>query len=319
MLYTGANEHENRRPRFLEKDLIREMINRMTTGTDREKRLAAAALIEHKTKEGTTKQEGFLNLGEGEKLAYEPNRLVRWDGWLIEFKKMTLPWVEQEQRQADEQMREAQAEYDQHKVRHKEAMEMFSGLPDREKLTTIQACNIKYRQGSELARKWLLELYGANHRLSEALNSAAVAAHPNWKKTKKGHYRRIDKSQPDNFDDLIDWFQRTHPLQAREVHKAVIAELDATKEAIVGAVTYESFLLAIRDSYSPDPEHMTDRALELAADAGHVIDRDRMYFLPTEMIRDYGPDDWKLGGDDDDDPDGPEPDPPSPVGELVSS
>ncbi len=36
---------------FLEKDLIKEMIKRMTTGTDREKRLAAAALIEHKTKE----------------------------------------------------------------------------------------------------------------------------------------------------------------------------------------------------------------------------------------------------------------------------
>jgi hypothetical protein len=68
----------------------------------------------------------------------------------------------------------------------------------------------------------------------------------------------------------------------------------------------------------PDPEFMTDHALEAAAEAGHVIDRDRMYFLLTQTIKDWGPNDWKLPDDDDDDPDGPEPGP-SPVGgELVA-
>jgi hypothetical protein len=95
---------------FLEKDLIREMIKRMTTGTDREKRLAAATLIDHKTKEGTNPQKGFLNVGDGTKpYPYEPERLMRWDDWLIEWKNMTLPWVEEQSRQGDEEMQKAEA------------------------------------------------------------------------------------------------------------------------------------------------------------------------------------------------------------------
>src|SRR5215468_6058445 len=65
------------------------MTKRMTTGTDREKWLAASALIEHKTNEGSTKQEGVVDLGDGETLAYEPNLLIRWDGWLLEWKNLT--------------------------------------------------------------------------------------------------------------------------------------------------------------------------------------------------------------------------------------
>jgi hypothetical protein len=73
------------------------------------------------------------------------------------------------------------------------------------------------------------------------------------------------------------------------------------------------------DSYKPDPERMTDRALKLAAQDGHVIDRDRMYFLLTNRVEGWGPDDWKLDDGEDDDPDGPQPDPSSVGGELVSS
>jgi hypothetical protein len=184
---------------------------------------------------------------------------------------------------------------------------------------------MKYRQGSELARKWLLELNNANYRLSGAMQSAAVAAHPNWTQTADGVYRQIDQSQPDNFDELVNWFQVTYPLRAREVHKAVMAELKATEEAIAGALVFEQLMLAVwneknpDDPWKPDPDGMTDRALDLAAEAGHVIDRDRMYFLLTNWIEDWGPEDWKLDDGDDDDPDGPEPDP-SPVGgELVSA
>jgi hypothetical protein len=305
---------------FLESDLINKMTKRMTVGTDREKWLAAAALIERKTQEGTTKQEGFLNLGEGrEPYPYEPERLMRWDGWLIEWKNMTLPWMDEQHRQANDQVREAQAELHRYEAERNEVMELFSGLPNRESLTILKACNIKYRQGSELACKWLLRLHSADYLLHGALQSAAVAAHPNWRETRKGHYRMVDKSQPDNFDDLVNWFQVTHPLKAREVNKAVLDELSETEKAIAGAIAFEMMVLAVDDSFKPDPDRITDRALKLAADAGHVVDRDRIYFLITNWIEGWGPDDWKLpDDDDDDDPDGPEVDP-SPIGgELVS-
>jgi hypothetical protein len=196
-------------------------------------------------------------------------------------------------------------------------------LPNPESLTILQACNIKYRQGSELAHRWLLKLNSADYLLAYALQSAAVAAHPNWRKTKEGHYRMVDKNQPDNFEGLVEWFQLTHPLKAREVHKGVIAELRATKEAIAGALAIERLILAVwnennpGDPCKPDPEGMTDHAVKLAAEAGHVIDRDRMYFLLTNWIEDWGPEDWKLDDGDDDDPDGPEPDPAPVGGELV--
>src|SRR5262249_13568974 len=163
---------------------IREMIKRMSTGTDREKRLAAATLIEEKTKQGSTKQAGVIDLGDGETLAYEPDMLIRWDGWLLEWKNLTLPWVEAWMHQSHEQQQEAQAELDRIKAENEEVKELFSGLPDRESLTIMQACNIKYRQGSKLARKWLLDLHRANARIGNALQSAAVAAHPDWEETK---------------------------------------------------------------------------------------------------------------------------------------
>src|SRR5215468_11613467 len=119
------------------------MTKRMTTGTDREKWLAASALIEHKTNEGSTKQEGVVDLGDGETLAYEPNLLIRWDGWLLEWKNLTLPWVKEWSRQARQQQREAQAELDQLEAENDEMMKLFVGLPDPESLTIMQACNIK--------------------------------------------------------------------------------------------------------------------------------------------------------------------------------
>jgi hypothetical protein len=187
---------------FRETDLINEITKRMTAGTDREKWLAAAALIDRKTKEGSTPKKGNLDLGDGKSLAYEPDRLMRWEEWLIEWKFMTLPWMEAQTRQLDQRHREAQAEHDRATAECDEAMELFSGLPDDETLTTTKAANIKYRQGSELACKWLFNIHRADSRVDRALLSAAVAEHPNWQETKSGHFARIDKSQPDDLDGI---------------------------------------------------------------------------------------------------------------------
>jgi hypothetical protein len=215
---------------FRELDLIKEMVKRMPDGTDREKRLKAASLIEHKTKASTIKQ------------VFDMDRLVRWDEWLIETANMTLPWMEHRQRQSAEEMREAQAGYERETAEHAEMMELFDGLPDREKLSTLQACNIKYRQGNEveheLARKRLRRFYSAGALLHDALMYAAVAAHPDFKQEPDGVCTMVGES-PIGFDDLIDWFQRTHALKAREVHKAVVAELDAIRIIVIGIVTYQ--------------------------------------------------------------------------------
>jgi hypothetical protein len=85
---------------FRECDLIDEMVKRMVGGND-ENRSAAATLIERKTNEGAGWWEKSPNV----------DRLVRWDGWLVEAGKMTLPWVNEKARQARERAREAREEY----------------------------------------------------------------------------------------------------------------------------------------------------------------------------------------------------------------
>jgi hypothetical protein len=71
------------------------------------------------------------------------------------------------------------AEYDQARAECDKAMELFSSLPDRESLTIERAAQIEYRQGSELARKWLL-------RIHRVLASAAIAERRNWQEMKPG-------------------------------------------------------------------------------------------------------------------------------------
>lgn len=85
---------------FLVSDLIEEIIKLMTEGTDQEKRSAAAALIVHKTKKGTTRQIGGINLPGCDPEPCEPDRLFRWGDWAIEQKNMTLPWIFEQARQA---------------------------------------------------------------------------------------------------------------------------------------------------------------------------------------------------------------------------
>ncbi len=64
-----------------------------------------------------------MNLGDGAKLAFESERLVRWGGWLIEYGKMTLPWMKAQLRQANERQQEAQAEYDRLVAEDEEVMD----------------------------------------------------------------------------------------------------------------------------------------------------------------------------------------------------
>jgi hypothetical protein len=57
---------------------------------------------------------------------------------------------------------------------------------------------------------------------------------------------------------------------------------------------------------------MTEHALKTAASEGYAIDRERMFFLLNETIKDLS------SGDDGDDGPDPEPDPAPVGGELVS-
>jgi hypothetical protein len=119
-----------------------------------------------------------------------------------------------------------------------------------------------------------------------------------------GDEARFDESRPADFDGLSERSQLARPLK---VCRAVVEELKATELAIhsipAGAVGGRARDLA---RHQASLDFMTERAVEAADEAGYAVDRNRMSFLFSETIKDWGSDDRKLP--DDDDGDGPDTD-----------
>jgi hypothetical protein len=102
---------------------------------------------------------------------------------------------------------------------------VFDGLEDRRGLTLKQAAEIKAAQGDAVAIALLKKWNSREHRLGLALLKAATEAHPDWVVESRG-YRFVGQGEPQESNALIEWFQTTHPKQAKAVEAAIGPDAD---------------------------------------------------------------------------------------------
>jgi hypothetical protein len=114
-----------------------------------------------------------------------------------------------------EAKREADAEYRRATREIDEALYLLHGLPAN---TTIEeAVEIKAAQGDPIALQWRAIMSTRKYRVEEALEQAAYQAHPEWKETPDGHFEWKGDSAMPSEAAMIDWFQMTHPTEARRI------------------------------------------------------------------------------------------------------
>jgi hypothetical protein len=101
---------------------------------------------------------------------------------------------------------------------------VFDGL-EGQGLTLRQAAEIKAAQGDPIAISLLAKVNSREWRLGGALWRAACEAHPDWEAVGDGSFRFTGKDQPQEPDELVDWFQLTHPRKARAVEAAIETRL----------------------------------------------------------------------------------------------
>jgi hypothetical protein len=125
----------------------------------------------------------------------------------------------------DEEMQfnfeEANRQHAAHRRQHDEAMQIFAGLSRN--ITFHEACKVKAAgdgPDAVLARKWLSRMESREWRLGEALGDAAHAAHPDFRREGRAwHYTGAGKMP--NEQDLIEWFQLTHPREAKRIENDI--------------------------------------------------------------------------------------------------
>jgi hypothetical protein len=110
---------------------------------------------------------------------------------------------------------EADAEYARAQREHAELVEIHAGLPRTMQFS--EACRIKAAQGNKAAQRWLKYWDSREHKLGDALLTAAIERHPGWRSLGNGHYRHA-KGAP-NEKELVEWFYKNHPLEAREIER----------------------------------------------------------------------------------------------------
>jgi hypothetical protein len=100
---------------------------------------------------------------------------------------------------------------------------LLEGLPDG--VTLREAAEIKAKQGNPVAIAFLKRENSLPSKLMKAFIDAAVDAHPDWSRSDRGYrYHGTDPAmKKDGGESLVDWFQKTHPLKAREVERQVRA------------------------------------------------------------------------------------------------
>jgi hypothetical protein len=95
---------------------------------------------------------------------------------------------------------------------------IMAGLPDG--ITFGEACRIKAAQGDPLAERYADFFNSKPYRLFIALCHAAVERHPGYRHTGKHSFRKIYPAAPDE-DELVEWFQKTWPAEARAIEAAI--------------------------------------------------------------------------------------------------
>ncbi len=91
---------------------------------------------------------------------------------------------------------------------------LLDGMP---KGTTLgQAAEIKARLGDPLAMAFLADINSSQVRIGEALWRAACEADPRWSKNGNG-FKWKGEGEPPTGETMIEWFQMTHPGEARRI------------------------------------------------------------------------------------------------------
>ena len=98
----------------------------------------------------------------------------------------------------------------------------FSDMP--EGMTLLEAAKTKAAGGDAAVIAILSNFNSDATRLSVALTSAAAEAHPGWKLNPDGSIKRTSDDGPDTPDALVDWFQLTHPRQARDIERRALKD-----------------------------------------------------------------------------------------------
>jgi hypothetical protein len=91
-----------------------------------------------------------------------------------------------------------------------------------EDITVSEAAEIKAKQGDPLAIAILEKLNSLEYRRYHALWQAACEADPRWTKTDRGHLLwRGENGKGPSGDAMIEWFQTTHPREARRIEAEI--------------------------------------------------------------------------------------------------
>lgn len=80
-----------------------------------------------------------------------------------------------------------------------------------------EALRLMAERGEPAAIALLAEMNSPAYRVREALVDAALKAHPAWYRDGDRWTIADDTAGPVSDDDLVDWFQRTHPHEARAI------------------------------------------------------------------------------------------------------
>jgi hypothetical protein len=108
----------------------------------------------------------------------------------------------------------AQAEEWQHEAKQaRAAAKLFEGLPKG--IIFDDACRMKAAEGNGVAQRHLAAMNSRTNRVFEALFSAAVDLCPAWPRFQK------NALYPMECRKLVEWFQTTHPREARKVEDSI--------------------------------------------------------------------------------------------------
>jgi|SRR5581483_1981716 len=120
-----------------------------------------------------------------------------------------------------EQVRESDARNREGQRACGEAIHIIDGLG--EAITLDEAIEIKAALGDLVALRWRAAMNTKQYRLLDALGEAAHKAHPHFKQTPDKIWHWNGNGDMPSEDAMIDWFQMTHPTEARRIE----AEIDA--------------------------------------------------------------------------------------------
>ena len=128
---------------------------------------------------------------------------------------MVLDALKEMHRIAQFEEAEADAEYARMEREHAETMAIFEGLP---KDTTFRvACHIKAAQGDPAAQRWVNLWNSPAYRIGNALLQAAIQRHPGWRTIGEGQY--IQRKSAPGESELVEWFYKNHPAEARAIEQ----------------------------------------------------------------------------------------------------